>query len=179
MGRARDFEGNWCDHTGSGRLCLWNGYDRGRPSSLITPSVGGSPDIRMVPQAFTGSHPLSEFAAPAINSKISDGKLPTRSQEARELGLTDSAWDVTVRCWRQDPAQRPTMAKVVRLLREWPVFSLSRWNQHRDVLPTATGWSVCGLKSRISQSGFSSTGFYPSVKARMCFRSDVPTSSSP
>ena len=48
-----------------------------------------------------------------------DGHRPARPEEAQELGLTNSVWDMTVRCWHQDPARRPTMAQVVRLLREW------------------------------------------------------------
>ena len=63
--------------------------------------------------------------APATTSKIMDGKLPPRPREAQGLGLTDSVWDMMVRCWHQDPAQRPTMTEVVRLLRKWPVLSLS------------------------------------------------------
>ena len=47
-----------------------------------------------------------------------DGKRPDRPQEAQKLGLTDSMWDMTVRCWHQDSAQRPTMPEVVVLLRE-------------------------------------------------------------
>ena len=125
MDRARDFEGSWCDHAGGRRLCFRDGYDGGRSLGLVTPSVGGSPDIRVVPQVFTGSRLFGESTALAIASKISGGKLPARPQEARELGLTDSAWNMTVRCWRQDPSQRPAMMEVVRLLREWPVFSLS------------------------------------------------------
>ena len=53
------------------------------------------------------------------------GGQPARPQGARELGLTDSIWDMTVRCWHQDPAQRPTMTGVVRLLRESHLSSLS------------------------------------------------------
>ena len=86
-----------------------------------------TPDIQMVPQAFTGRHPFSEFTVPVITSEIIDGRRPARPQEAQRLGLTDSVWDMTDRCWRHDPAQRPTMRKVVRLLREWPVFSLFHW----------------------------------------------------
>ena len=54
-----------------------------------------------------------------------NGERPTRPQEAQELGLTDSMWDMTVRCWHQDPAKRPTMTEVVELLRELLVLSLS------------------------------------------------------
>ena len=133
----------------------------------------------MVPQAFTGRRPFSEFTAPVITSMIIDGKRPARPRGAEKLGLTDSVWDMTVRCWRQDPAHRPTMAKVVRLLREWPVFSLSSKNQHCDVLHAAIGWLLVGLASRISQSSFSSIGFYHFADSRMFFHSAAPTSSSP
>jgi len=49
---------------------------------------------------------------------IMDGKRPDRPNEARELGLIDSLWNMTVRCWEQDPAHRPTMTEVVGLIRE-------------------------------------------------------------
>lgn len=39
-------------------------------------------------------------------------------------GLTDSVWDLTLCCWHQDPVHRPTMTKVVKILRQWPVFPL-------------------------------------------------------
>jgi hypothetical protein len=51
-------------------------------------------------------------------SKIMGGERPDRPQEA---GLTDSVWELTLACWQQDPACRPTMVEVVRNLREWPV----------------------------------------------------------
>jgi len=47
-----------------------------------------------------------------------DSHRPARPQEGQELGLTDSVWEMTVRCWDQDPAQRPTMTEVVGLLQE-------------------------------------------------------------
>ena len=52
------------------------------------------------------------------------GERPARPQK-KEFGLTDSMWDMTVRCWHQDPAQRPAMTEVVGLLRELLVLSLS------------------------------------------------------
>ena len=60
------------------------------------------------------------------------GGRPARPQEARELGLTDLVWDMTVRCLHQDPVQRPKMMEVVGLAREWPVLSLFPWNQHNE-----------------------------------------------
>ena len=53
------------------------------------------------------------------------GERPDRPQAVQELGLTDSVWETTVRCWHQDPAQRTTMTKVVGFLREFLVASLS------------------------------------------------------
>ena len=58
-------------------------------------------------------------------SKISDGIQPDRPQEAQKLGLTDSLWEMTVRCWDQDPTQRPNMTEVVKLLRKMLRLSLS------------------------------------------------------
>ena len=51
-----------------------------------------------------------------------DGERPARPQEAQELGLMDSMWDMTVRCWDEDPAQRPTMKEVVGFLRKFLAF---------------------------------------------------------
>ena len=58
------------------------------------------------------------------------------------------------------------------------IFSLLL-DKYLDMIPAATGWLPGGLELRIFQSGFSSTGFYPSVKARMYFHSVAPIGSSP
>ena len=94
----------------------------------------------MSPKAFTGKRPFSGFTTPDILSKIVDGERPARPQEAQELGLTDSMWDMTVRCWHQDPAQRPTMTEVVELLRELLVSSLSIEADLRDFLQAYKTW---------------------------------------
>ena len=79
----------------------------------------------MPPKAFTGKRPFSGLATPAIISKLISGERPARPQEGQKLGLTDSMWDMTVRCWRGDPTQRPAMAEVIELLRELFALSLS------------------------------------------------------
>ena len=43
-------------------------------------------------------------------------------------------WDMTVRCWHQDPAQRPMMTEVVELLHELPVLPRSIEVDPRDFL---------------------------------------------
>ena len=45
----------------------------------------------------------------------------------------DLVWDITVHCWDQDPAQRPTMVEVVIPIREWLVLSPYEWNQCHDM----------------------------------------------
>ena len=106
----------------------------------------------MPPKVFTGRRPLSELTTPVFTSKIMDGGRPTCPQQGQEFGLTDSVRDMAVRCWHKDPTQRPTMKEVVRLVRELSVFSISLRNKRHNMPPTATGWLLCGLESRIFQS---------------------------
>jgi hypothetical protein len=87
--------------------------------------------------------------------RIRDGERPVRPLEAREMGLVDSVWAMTVNCWEQNPTQRPTMAAVVRFLREWsvilPVDSTCRHVSHSYTLraanlplPTLAPWRPMG-----------------------------------
>jgi len=85
---------------------------------------GGLSDIRMLPKVFVGRHLFSELTTPVIISRIVDGERPVRPQGAKELGLTDSVWDIAVRCWHKDPAQRPTVAGVLELLPKLRLSSL-------------------------------------------------------
>jgi len=98
----------------------------------------------MLPKVFTGGHSFGELAAPVITSNIINGGRPARPQEAQGLGLTNSVWEMVVRCWDQDPVLRPTMTEVVRLAREWRVFSFYPWNKYHDMLPAATAWVLRG-----------------------------------
>ena len=101
----------------------------------------------MLPKVFMGRH-----ATPVITSEVMGGEWSARLQEAQKIGLTTSVWEMAVQCWHRDPAQRPTMTEVVRIVREWPVFFLSPWNKYHDTFPAATGWRLLGeLDSRISQ----------------------------
>jgi len=80
------------------------------------------------------------------------GERLARPQGAQELGLTDLIWDMTLRCWHQDPALQPTMVEVVGLVREWSVLSLSPWNEYHNIFPAATELLLCGLGLQTSQS---------------------------
>jgi len=87
--------------------------------------MDGSSDIWIPCKVFTGRYPFSGFTDSVITAMIMDGKRPARPQETQGLGLTDSVWDMTRRCWRQDPTRRPTATEVVGLLRKWSVSFLS------------------------------------------------------
>ena len=95
------------------------------PSTDLVSEVDGSPDIWFPVKGFTGGYPFSGFTTPVIVSMIMDGKRPARPREAQKLGLTDRVWNMMLKCWKRDPAHRPTVMEVVGLLREWSVFSLS------------------------------------------------------
>ena len=94
-------------------------------SSFRGGGVVGSPDVWVLPKVFTitAKHTPSEFTTPVITSNTVGGEHLARPLEAQELGLTDSVWDMTLRCRHQDPAQRPMMVEVVGLLRELVVSS--------------------------------------------------------
>ena len=83
--------------------------------------MNGSSNVHTLSEAFTGRHPFSEFSAPDAIVKIIEGERPDRPQES---GLSDLVWDTTLRCWDKDLVQRPTMTKVVEILREWLVHFL-------------------------------------------------------
>ena len=57
-------------------------------------------DIPTLPKVFTGGHLFGELATRVITSTIMNGGRPVRPQEVQGLGLTDSVWDMTVRCCR-------------------------------------------------------------------------------
>ena len=84
-----------------------------------------SSNVLIPVKAFTGGYPFSGFTDPIIILKITTGERPARPQGTRELGLTDSVWEMTVKCWQQDPGLRPSVTEVVGLLRRRLVFSLS------------------------------------------------------
>ena len=91
-------------------------------------------------------HPFSEFTASVAALKIMNGERPDRPQDPF---LTESAWDMTLGCWHQDPVYRPAMAKVVQILQEWLVLFLPLWNHHHKMSMSSVVidylvWAVLG-----------------------------------
>jgi len=69
-----------------------------------------------------------------------DGERPTRPQGVEELGLTDSVWNMTSRCWLKDPTQRPAVAEVIGILHEFLIYSLSIEATLRDFISACGTW---------------------------------------
>jgi len=67
----------------------------------------------VVIEAFTGKVPFPNLVNTATVIRIVRGGRPSRPEEARSLGLSDSVWDMVERCWKQDPAQRPLISEVL------------------------------------------------------------------
>ena len=78
-------------------------------------------------------------------SKISEGTRPDFPQGAQNLGLTDSLWEIILRCLQKDPARQPNMTEVVGLLREMLMASLSMEADLRDF------FEVCKTRGRDGQ----------------------------
>ena len=96
-----------------------------RTSPHLVALRADSSDVLILVKVFTGGYPFSGFTDPIIILKITTGERPARPLGTRELGLTDSVWEMTVRCWQQDPTLRPSVTEVVGFLRERLVFSPS------------------------------------------------------
>jgi len=72
----------------------------------------------VVIEVFTGKHPFSEFNTPSAIMKVMARERPVHPPGTEKLGFVTQIWDMTVNCWRHDPADRPTTAAVVKFLRE-------------------------------------------------------------
>ena len=64
-------------------------------------------------------YPFPELTDPVAVSEIMEGERPNRPQDQN---LSDPIWDMTKRCWKEDPVLRPRMEEVVTILRERQVF---------------------------------------------------------
>jgi hypothetical protein len=61
-------------------------------------------------KAFTGEAPFPGIAPITVAVGIISGKRPPRPMH---LGLTDGLWEITERCWDQDPQRRPEISEVI------------------------------------------------------------------
>ena len=112
-----------------------------RPTTLRRIVLGAERRIIWVlPKVFAGELPFSEPAFLDMFPKISDGTRPDLPQGAQELGLTDSLWEIAVRCLCTDPAQQPNMTEVVGLLRELLMPSLSLEADLLDFFKACMTW---------------------------------------
>lgn len=88
--------------------------------------------------------------------KYMEGQRPVHPHGTEQLGFVAPVWNMTVDCWRHNPAFRPLMAAVVEFLREWSVISLHTINPptgslqlhppHRGSIP---GYTISVEASRV------------------------------
>ena len=134
MGRTRGDQGNLREYEGGGCLCIWHSCDGGQSLAFLCQALGVEGLtvclLSNLLKAFTGSPPFPKLApAAAVFKMVVHHELPDRPQEQ---DLTDSVWDMTVRCWQHEPDSRPKMTEVVATLREWQVFP-SLEHEHRGM----------------------------------------------
>lgn len=67
-------------------------------------------------QIYAGHKPFSDLTEMQISSRIMRNDLPERPSETSSRGksehMPDALWDLLVRCWAQNPNQRPNMQTV-------------------------------------------------------------------
>ena len=103
-------------------------------------------------EAITGHFPFHKHAGLIVFLKVLDGKRPSR-----EVGFTDSLWEMVEWCWEPQPGARPGVDNVLQCLESisnspesapgtlWPL-SVSAYLQY----PMLTGIS-CLVQSRFSR----------------------------
>ncbi|KAI6167283.1 kinase-like domain-containing protein [Pisolithus thermaeus] len=66
-------------------------------------------------ELFTRKIPFHQFKPMVVLGKILRGKIPSRpSSEETCLRLTNPWWDICLKCWKIEPASRPTIAYVLQ-----------------------------------------------------------------
>jgi len=64
-------------------------------------------------EVFTGKLPFGDVRHETAILMIAQGQRPERPQGAESLGFTPEIWKFIRKCWRQNPAKRPSMSDVV------------------------------------------------------------------
>jgi len=74
-------------------------------------------------ELMTGERPFVEIRkAPSIPTAVASGQRPMRPLDPAVVnrGLDDALWALLVRCWAQEPAERPSIVEVGKELgRMW------------------------------------------------------------
>ncbi|KAJ7572893.1 kinase-like domain-containing protein [Mycena floridula] len=93
-------------------------------------------------EIYTGKHPFPEYRVDfKVGQEVSESRRPSRPPDV----FSDELWDLVEKCWRQDPAHRPSATDVVNSLRpddtiqtpEQPLVEES-WRQNPALRPSAT-----------------------------------------
>jgi hypothetical protein len=95
----------------------------------------------------TGLLPFSSLSNYVVITKVTSGGRPERPKDfVAAARLTDDIWNVTERCWRQQPDERLEIDKVLELLNTASRF----WNpQTQDPASTSTSDSNLDIKDSV------------------------------
>ncbi|KAJ8089224.1 hypothetical protein PM082_014472 [Marasmius tenuissimus] len=95
-------------------------------------------------EIFTGRLPFYELSDPAvICTVLIDGNHPARPDSLP--GLRDAMWNMMVQCWEAAPSRRPTMVKVLAVLRRILSDDTVSWDSESDSGPESGSGSDLNL----------------------------------
>lgn len=102
----------------------------------------------LILQAFTGRPPWPDSSPVAIIQKVTSKAVHPRPEDCSgSFLLTEEWWNVCLKCWKFDPADRPTMHEVLAELRETFVPMCQTSHGHTAaVLSVAYSHTPCGLR---------------------------------
>ncbi|KAF9647362.1 kinase-like protein [Thelephora ganbajun] len=64
-------------------------------------------------EVLTDKKPFPEYNSTSVVMPIIRGTRPSKPAFAISRGYTEGLWDLTIACWRQDPAERPTITNIL------------------------------------------------------------------
>jgi len=65
-------------------------------------------------QVLTSRRPFSQMREAWIIHAVISGERPTKPENARQIGMSDTVWDLLGECWREDRTERPNISGVLR-----------------------------------------------------------------
>ena len=65
-------------------------------------------------QVLTGNRPFHPVRKAGIIRAVISGERPAKPENAEEIGMTDTVWNLLQECWQEDRTKRPDIVQVTR-----------------------------------------------------------------